>query len=112
MSVYIDADKVMERERMAGDCRKCKHYISSLKECAGGVEMKTLCHFLYYAHGEDVAPVRHGKWLFTTTDIQGLSMRVCSECGFQYPFALQKFNYCPVCGARMDEEEEEEDATD
>lgn len=54
-----------------------------------------------------IDPVKHGKWHYTTTDIQGLSMRVCSECGFQYPFALQKFNYCPTCGARMDKQEEE-----
>ena len=49
-----------------------------------------------------IDPVKHGKWLFTTTDIQGLSIRVCSECGFQYPFALKKFNYCPMCGATME----------
>ena len=103
MSVYIDADKVMERERMAGDCRKCKHYISSLKECAGGVEMQTLCHFLYYeAHGEDVAPVRHGRW------ISDKYTRKCSACGNTYWLRFaDHWDYCPSCGAKMDAEEDD-----
>lgn len=50
-----------------------------------------------------IDPVKHGKWLNTSTDIPNLLMNVCSECGFQYPSAIRpRFNYCPNCGARMD----------
>lgn len=66
----------------------------------------------------DVAPVRHGYWLpmvaenKMTKDIRGA--RACSECGASY-FSYYDVpdiedvvpNYCPNCGARMDEEVEE-----
>ena len=41
-------------------------------------------------------PVRHGKWTVTPIYIK------CSECGES--FMLMPQNYCPNCGARMDEE--------
>lgn len=41
-------------------------------------------------------PVRHGKWVVTSTHIK------CSECGES--FMLFPQNYCPNCGCRMDEE--------
>ena len=44
---------------------------------------------------------KHGKWLFATGEIKGLSMRVCNKCGFEYPFGIGEFNYCPNCGAQM-----------
>lgn len=48
-----------------------------------------------------IDPVKHGKWLNTSTDIPKLLMNVCSECGFQYPSAIRpRFNYCPNCGAK------------
>ena len=45
----------------------------------------------------DAEPVRHGKWVVTTEGIVK-----CSEC--KRKFILLKENYCPNCGARMDEE--------
>ena len=39
---------------------------------------------------------RHGHWIYTPTNILGY---VCSECGT----AMCRFNYCPHCGALMDE---------
>ena len=48
-----------------------------------------------------IDPVKHGKWLNTSTDIPKLLMNVCSECGFQYPSAIRtRFNYCPNCGSK------------
>ena len=50
----------------------------------------------------DVEPVRRGKWLNTRAE----NKKMCSCCGIihfiaQYPFG--KINYCPNCGARMEE---------
>lgn len=50
----------------------------------------------------DTAPVRHGKW------IDGH----CSRCGCDVPAYIEDWKwikdmnakYCPMCGARMDEE--------
>jgi formylmethanofuran dehydrogenase subunit E len=41
----------------------------------------------------DAEPVRHGKWIDEH----------CSECG-EYVYHGDTRNYCPNCGARMDEE--------
>ena len=40
---------------------------------------------------EDVAPVRHGRWM----DMKGFWM--CSEC---HKDTLNLFKYCPYCGAK------------
>lgn len=45
----------------------------------------------------DAEPVKHGHWCNTwDTFIK------CSECG---RFTGGKYNYCPFCGAKMDEVE-------
>lgn len=50
----------------------------------------------------DVAPVRHGH-LVTITDRWATYHRNCSECNAQLPWNDHP-NYCPDCGAKMDEE--------
>lgn len=48
-------------------------------------------------------PVRHGKWMFNPSDAfeAMFTKPKCSECGFE---SADGGNYCPNCGARMDEE--------
>lgn len=48
---------------------------------------------------EDVQPVRHGRWT-DDTGIEG-AWNYCSVCGEQ---AIDLYDYCPNCGARMDGE--------
>lgn len=48
----------------------------------------------------DAEPVRHGKWIEKCTG--GWHFYCCSECGYVEWDAPN--NYCPNCGARMDEE--------
>lgn len=59
----------------------------------------------------DVAEVRHGRWV-DKTDISraAVEQRVdCSVCGqIFWTMSALLFNYCPNCGARMDEEDEHE----
>ena len=44
----------------------------------------------------DAEPVRHGKWIeYPIAD----GMNQCSECGV---LRFGESNYCPHCGARMD----------
>ena len=50
----------------------------------------------------DVQPVRHGKWIDKSGGIEG-AWNYCSECGEQ---AIDLFDYCPNCGARMDGEQD------
>ena len=59
----------------------------------------------------DVAPVRHGKYIGTEFDGYADGCPVyyewkCSECGCVFEEEEPTYNYCPNCGAKMDEEVE------
>ena len=48
----------------------------------------------------EAEPVRRGRWLqdsFLTDTI------LCSNCGFNLPTEEMASNYCPNCGAKMEE---------
>lgn len=52
----------------------------------------------------DAEPVRHGHWV----SVPHKSARVCSVCEHDEPYKnapddADIFNYCPHCGAKMDE---------
>lgn len=56
---------------------------------------------------EDAEPVKHGKWIWEWA----YGVYSCSECGFRaFGDSLEcadgTFQYCPACGAKMDEVEE------
>lgn len=51
----------------------------------------------------DVAPVMHGRWI---EDDDGDGQH-CSECGMDYCYMVcdvEKYRYCPNCGAKMERE--------
>lgn len=48
----------------------------------------------------DVAPVRHGQWI----NINEYPYEKCSICGETHDTVRCLDNYCPNCGAKMDEE--------
>lgn len=52
----------------------------------------------------DAEPVRHGHWI----SVPHKSARICSVCEHDEPYKnapddADIFNYCPHCGAKMDE---------
>ena len=53
----------------------------------------------------DVAPVRHGRWIWHSEERGYL----CSECGsgclLNYESDWHKSDWCPHCGAKMDLED-------
>lgn len=56
-----------------------------------------------------IDPVKHGRWINAYPEIEPNPMfmyGICSECGFEQSIS-DKLNYCPNCGAKMDEEEQE-----
>ena len=51
----------------------------------------------------DVAPVVHGRWETNSDRPDSLICSVC-KCGFDM-WKHDPHNYCPSCGAKMDEKE-------
>ena len=51
----------------------------------------------------DVAPVRHGRWVCVDTDTEQFFL--CNRCKKK---EYWESNYCPECGAKMTNAEEEE----
>lgn len=62
-------------------------------------------NWLNHAPTVDAEPVRHGKWIhevrYTIDSLHSYQQYRCSECDMTY---ITNTNYCPHCGARMDEE--------
>lgn len=52
------------------------------------------------AEAVDSEPVAHGRWI--DNGIPESMLSGCSVCGFSC--GAYSFNYCPNCGAKMDEE--------
>ena len=51
----------------------------------------------------DVQEVRRGHWIESIGELHPNEKdEICSECGYVTGFA-RFFNYCPECGARMEE---------
>lgn len=72
-------------------------------------------HFERVAFQQDVRqirkieaePVRHAHWIEHRTNSGNMHYK-CSHCGKEvaYPYAKKRWKYCIECGAKMDEEEE------
>ena len=55
----------------------------------------------------DVAPIRHGRWINCEWVESGFKFVCCSECNHA-DMDSRLYKYCPWCGARMDEEADDE----
>lgn len=100
MAEYID--------REAAKSAVCNHWLDSSRSLDA----------INNIYAADVAPVVHGHWFFTEYEFF-----TCSACGNSYYNGAQStaqansylnrghvYKYCPNCGARMDENEEDNHA--
>lgn len=54
----------------------------------------------------EAEPIRHGHWIYKEYGYPtAIAFYTCSVCGSSRGFDID--NYCPHCGAKMDEEEEQ-----
>lgn len=68
----------------------------------------------------DVEPVRHGHWIEKNTNKDGTHNIYCNECGKYIKakghanswYVRHKLLYCPNCGAKMDDKEQEHGDTE
>lgn len=96
MPRYIDADKAIQQIRKQSSR-------SVARECAVNAVNNT--------PAEDVAPVIHAHWI-ETEDLSGDHYAECSNCCLLWWIDGEssqeaEMNYCPRCGAKMDEEIED-----
>ena len=84
--------------------------VEHLKWNVGGIKCGTLSvDYLNWIldHEEpavDAEPVKHGEWMPISSNKKWIDVSKCSVCGKQYSLYPLDYNYCPNCGARMDEE--------
>ena len=95
MAKYIDREalEVELNHRLnflMGENGEYDHYTSGFDEAVTRVENFP---------DADVAPVRHGKWLYA--DYYDIG-DVCSECDWDSKMIHPSYRYCPNCGAKMD----------
>lgn len=93
----IDADKIIPTFTKWVDDVKSEY--PDAYACAYVFTMKKIVEMLEKAETADVKPVVHGHWEERTWLIGYTN--VCSKCN---EYSGTKHNYCPNCGARMDEE--------
>ena len=63
--------------------------------------IETVLEYAENLPAADVAPVRHGEWLYG--DYYDIG-DVCSECDWDSEMTHPSYRYCPNCGTKMDGE--------
>ena len=85
------------------DADKLRQDVLDWEDCPNGFsdtyDKARIIDEINYQPTLDVEPVRHGKWIYT-----GFMEVKCSDCGNVF-HELEDTNYCPNCGAKMDEAE-------
>ena len=108
MSKYVNADQfIAEIERAKAKEIELKHdALANRRNTVAGIHNACagFCDQIIRAikkiKTEDVAPVVHAHWIFG--EYNGQAIATCSNC--QGEVDLIGFQYCPTCGAKMDEE--------
>ena len=89
MAEYIDRNRLIKKF-----CNHCYFDVGE-KNCAEDCyDMKIIKSLPI----EDVQPVKHGEWMPSEDDSKVFGCSKCHEIVYGTP------NYCPRCGARMDDE--------
>lgn len=105
MARYIDADKMIYEIR---------HNLwdwSCVDDIRTSLVLKQTITDIENQPSEDVAPVIHAHWTITYESTAGVTDAKCSNCGYEslaYENDVhtdERCNYCPCCGAKMDEAE-------
>lgn len=99
MAEYIEREAAMPDNFCVGvSCQECPFCDDPIK---GGCKV---ARFIDAIPAADVAPVRHGRWIWELAD-NGWANHICSECGYTKNTDIHVrlgYDYCPNCGAKMD----------
>lgn len=109
MARYIDAEKVIEK---IVNTPSMLPYEYELDEKALSLLAQRQNEILDIVEmnvpTENVAPVIHARWKWKLAD-NGWADTTCSNCGHVWNMDVHMYldyDYCPYCGAMMDEEEQ------
>lgn len=85
-------------------CGNCIHAdVCEESETLVGFSRENNAYCGMFLNSADVAPVRHGRWIWQTEDVYK-----CSNCGddahVKEVMGKPSFDYCPNCGARIRED--------
>ena len=102
MAEYIDRDAVYTA--FANACTDVLERASKIYYIAS-FSYEHVIEILENIPAADVAPVVHGRWVSVPHKLA----RVCSVCNRDEPYKfadidVDVYDYCPNCGAKMDEE--------
>ena len=99
------AIEAMERES-CGDCVS-RQAVDEIKELMTDINGDTV----YAVRMSDIRQLpsvnpqpKVGHWIYTGDDLTE-GMLKCSECGEEIDVSESYYDFCPVCGAKMEEEE-------
>ena len=93
------AEYIEREEALAATCQYC----SAKEDCLPN-ERCADYELINSIPAADVAPVRHGEWIYKTMSVPGgkgqtYGKWVCSKCKSK---EKERRTYCPNCGAKMD----------
>ena len=102
MAEYIDRYTLAKNICKAICGRDAGLCVAEPKDCSWK-EMRAV----FETPAADVAPVVHGRWIISPSEIPVIDTQQCSVCGQGMSERNQFWNsnYCPNCGAKMDKEE-------
>ena len=111
MAEYIEKTQLLEklkhRVSTDDDSKFATGFIKGTNEALGIIE-----EWIASIPAADVAPVVHGKWKATGTfkvadynyTVVEQRCSACGHCSIRFKNKAES-NYCPKCGAKIDEEE-------
>lgn len=103
MARYIDADKLLEYLEKEAESEDVKYSFI-------GAGVQATINEIKKFPLEDAKPVIHAHWLTSMEKFEKnwFAMDRCSNCSWLKPILVEgaeiSFNYCPNCGAKIDEE--------
>lgn len=96
----IDANNLIEEIREER-CYNCRNFKDMKCDYCGTADYIYMIEDMPAA---DIAPVRHGRWE-EASDGDGIVCPFCRTNFCTIIYDTEYFNYCPNCGAKMDEKE-------
>ena len=99
--------EVMEFPKTAEEFMEKYKIIDSEQVYTNGAELVPIFRMKQWFEHIGAEPTRHGHW--NITEVFDVKDMTCSSCGWLYEYYAgmeEEWNYCPHCGAKMDEVKE------